>query len=356
MLDDYLKVRGVGDVVAAGSALIVVATVAHYWGYALHAGIPVLAFFSAPDFLRLAAVFMPVVVAIGLLMSIAVEYAFYQDSEAAARKYLLEASPEQTVEELNKVIYNLKNKDYSKILIKEYELKLRKDDWKKMDEIYKKLDEYREDKITWFEKKIEGLKTQSVIAILITLLVPALYIFIIYAIEESLIATAIFSIVLTVVLIRIDYLDRGLKIILWVGVANIMYIAYQKKNNQFSYEEVITDPLLGSMVVGLFLYLALTLFIGEKFLPGNTDTYIKIVAILVTSLVVIVYSGFMLSYQSLNVESPSVAVYVTYNDDPIEGTILINLSNTLLLSKPDSRDYIAISQREIRSIERLDTD
>ena len=95
----------------------------------------------------------------------------------------------------------------------------------------------------------------------------------------------------------------------------------------------------------------------SHYATGFKDVDTVISNVLALSLAVIVFSfgfGIAQSYERTLVGTKSVAVHVHYSEEPVEGTILINLSNTLLLSEPGSTNYTAISQSEIRSIDRLD--
>ena len=290
MLDDYLKVRGVGDVLAAGSALVLVTMIVHYWGYAIFAGIDVLAFFAIQDYLRLAALWVPVVLSIYVTASV--------------------------------------------VAIS----------------------------IGYFNTNYPGLGSVTIILVFVLIYGAIAYLSIKYSLNTDpyltepggkIAATALIVILLVIIVLSVymknkEYISSSQSVLIVMILITILEFVFSQYIAMMSFDTIFIAVGV-SLAVLLYMYehkiITLTRLRYDDGIVG---------AVVVATIVFTFGIGAHQSQGRLYSETPSVAVHVNYNDEPIEGTILINLSNTLLLSEPDSRDYIAISQREIRSIQRLD--
>jgi hypothetical protein len=229
MLEDYLKVRGVGDLVAGGTALVLVTMAAYYLGYAIQTDFDIVSYFDLQDYLRLSIAFIPILalpfIGAGLLV-------------LATRKPYFTSGAKDTVH-MNTWVR------YARLMV-----------WS---------------------------ITAGFLSYAILLLTMG-------SDDHFFIFKIVAPLILLVPFMRLSY-----------DISKL----------------------------GLFCVLSLLWLYAS------------------------LGSGLLVSHDITNLKSPAVAVHVNYLDEPIEGNILINLSNTLLLSEPGSTSYTAISQSEIRSIDRL---
>lgn len=372
MLEDYLKVRGIGDLVAAGTVLVVVTMVAHYWGYALYVGWQVLSYFTAQDYIRLSTLWLPAVPVFAFLLL------FEKIRRRAAKKRFVQRLLTKT--ELTKVrdpyltspgpvdIEGLVQKLQTQETIEDKSRRARKEDIVRSalrPLIYQVPRRLRKSPALStryiLRKKFVGDREPTeldgwIIALCVTAYTMLLALGLFVDVKTS------FS--LSFIVISIIVINRSSWYNISSSESHLIYKVAPVVMIPFYWVPKIAmmhihginsfDIMFLAVTTSYWLYGIAWLFKVRIPLLQRVGNIIYNTGATAIALLVFAFGfGFYSAHLSVTKEGPSVAVHVNYQDEPIEGNILINLSNTLLISPPGSKNYTAISQGEIRSIERL---
>jgi hypothetical protein len=372
MLEDYLKVRGIGDLVAAATVLVVITMVFHYQGYAVAVGGQVLSYFTAQDYIRLSAVWLPAVPVFALLLL------FEKIRRRAAKKRFVERILTDT--ELAKVRDQFLNtpgpvdvEGIVKALETEENLKENSKHNRGNDIVRARLRSFRYQVPRKFRrsylsstryilrKKIVGDREPTELDGWIIALCGITYIALII---DLIFANIIIQFVLSFMVLSILIINRSSWYFISSKESHLIYKTAPVILLPLCWAPILimiyihgvssVDIILLTVILSYWLYGLAWVFKLRIPLLKRVGTMIYNSGAQAIALLVFAFGfGFYSAHSSVTEESPSVAVHVSYNDEPIEGNILINLSNTLLLSEPGSTSYTAISQSEIRSIDRL---
>jgi hypothetical protein len=372
MLEDYLKVRGVGDLVAAATVLVVVTMVFHYQGYALVVGWQVLSYFTAQDYIRLSAMWLPAVPVFAVLLL------FERIRRHAANKRFIErVLPKSDVAKVREKFLTTPGPVDIEGLVDE--LRTSEDDQPKNigDELAERIVSQLKYFIYRVPRKLRKSSIQSTRYILrkkivgdreptefdgwvIASCVPLYVAISVYSISEGKMMefVASFFVLATLVINRSSWYNMTSEeshLIYKTAPVILLPLCWMPMLIMISINGLYpVDIILLTFVLSYWMYGVVWVFkIRIPLLKRVSNMVYNSGATAIALLFFAVGFGFYSAHSSVTKESPSVAVHVNYHNEPVKGNILINLSNTLLLSEPGSTSYTAISQTEIRSIELL---